>query len=52
MTLGTCCRDVPLRFTRHEGVAFRTVVIPVVPSRLLDRAMPYTAVTRGRESWG
>ncbi|TGS85091.1 hypothetical protein EN817_23635 [Mesorhizobium sp. M3A.F.Ca.ET.174.01.1.1] len=34
---------------KAQGSAFRTVVIPVVRSRLLDRAMLYTAVTRARE---
>jgi exodeoxyribonuclease V alpha subunit len=34
---------------KAQGSAFRTVIIPVVRSRLLDRAMLYTAVTRARE---
>ncbi|MDO9710757.1 ATP-dependent DNA helicase [Paracraurococcus lichenis] len=33
---------------KAQGSAFRTVLIPVVRCRLLDRAMLYTAVTRAR----
>jgi exodeoxyribonuclease V alpha subunit len=33
---------------KAQGSAFKTVLIPVVCSRLLDRAMLYTAVTRAR----
>ncbi len=33
---------------KAQGSAFRRVIIPVVRSRLLDRAMLYTAVTRAR----
>ncbi len=33
---------------KAQGSAFRKVIIPVVRSRLLDRAMLYTAVTRAR----
>ncbi|OMQ43644.1 hypothetical protein BKP54_16580 [Ensifer sp. 1H6] len=33
-----------------QGPAFRRVIIPVVRSRLLDRTMLYTAITRGIET--
>ncbi|WP_372398674.1 AAA family ATPase [Azospirillum sp. HJ39] len=33
---------------KAQGSAFRRVIIPIVRSRLLDRAMLYTAVTRAR----
>ncbi len=33
---------------KAQGSAFQRVIIPIVPSRLLDRAMLYTAVTRAR----
>jgi exodeoxyribonuclease V alpha subunit len=33
---------------KAQGSAFKTVLIPVVHSRLLDRAMLYTAMTRAR----
>ncbi|QFU16871.1 ATP-binding domain-containing protein [Microvirga thermotolerans] len=32
-----------------QGSAFRRVVMPVVRTRLLDRSLVYTAVTRARE---
>ena len=35
---------------KAQGSAFESVIIPVVPSRLLDRAMIYTAVTRARRT--
>ena len=35
---------------KAQGSAFRHVVLPLVRSRLLDRAMLYTALTRARES--
>lgn len=34
---------------KAQGSAFRTVVIPIVASRLLDRSLIYTALTRGIE---
>jgi exodeoxyribonuclease V alpha subunit len=34
---------------KAQGSGFDAVVVPVVPSRLLDRALVYTAVTRGIE---
>lgn len=33
-----------------QGSAFRRVIIPVVQSKLLDRTMFYTAITRGIET--
>ncbi len=47
--LGDLLRGWAITVHKAQGSAFRTVIIPVVPSRLLDRAMLYTAVTRGRE---
>lgn len=35
---------------KAQGSAFRHVIVPVVPSRLLDRALVYTALTRAIES--
>lgn len=35
---------------KAQGSAFRSVIIPVSNSRLLDRAMLYTAITRARHS--
>ncbi|WP_026187694.1 AAA family ATPase [Ensifer sp. BR816] len=35
---------------KAQGSAFRRVIIPVVRSRLLDRTMLYTAITRGIET--
>ena len=35
---------------KAQGSSFRHVVLPLVPSRLLDRAMLYTALTRARVS--
>ncbi len=35
---------------KAQGSAFRRVIIPVVPSRLLDRTMLYTAITRAVET--
>ncbi|KQO69231.1 hypothetical protein ASF18_01965 [Methylobacterium sp. Leaf89] len=34
---------------KAQGSAFRTVVIPIVASRLLDRSLIYTALTQGIE---
>lgn len=34
---------------KAQGSAFRRVVVPVAQTRLLDRSLIYTAVTRGRE---
>lgn len=34
---------------KAQGSSFRRVVIPVAATRLLDRSLIYTAVTRGRE---
>jgi exodeoxyribonuclease V alpha subunit len=34
---------------KAQGSAFDTVVMPIVPSRLLDRSLIYTAMTRGIE---
>ena len=47
--LGSLLRGWAITVHKAQGSAFRTVVIPIVRSRLLDRAMLYTAVTRGRE---
>jgi exodeoxyribonuclease V alpha subunit len=47
--LGDLLRGWAITVHKAQGSAFRTVIIPVVPGRLLDRAMLYTAVTRGRE---
>ncbi len=47
--LGDLLRGWAVTVHKAQGSAFRTVIIPVVPGRLLDRAMLYTAVTRGRE---
>ncbi len=35
---------------KAQGSAFRRVIIPVVRSKLLDRTMLYTAITRGIEA--
>lgn len=35
---------------KAQGSAFRRVIIPVMKSRLLDRAMIYTAITRASET--
>lgn len=35
---------------KAQGSAFRRVIIPVMKSRLLDRAMIYTAITRAAET--
>lgn len=35
---------------KAQGSAFRRVVVPIVPSRLLDRTMLYTAITRAVET--
>lgn len=35
---------------KSQGSAFRRVIIPVMKSRLLDRAMIYTAITRASET--
>lgn len=34
---------------KAQGSAFRRVVMPVTPTRLLDRSLVYTAITRARE---
>ena len=34
---------------KAQGSQFRRVVVPILPSRLLDRTLLYTAVTRARE---
>ncbi len=34
---------------KAQGSQFRRVIVPVLPSRLLDRTLLYTAVTRARE---
>jgi exodeoxyribonuclease V alpha subunit len=47
--LGDMLRGWAITVHKAQGSAFRAVIIPVVSSRLLDRAMLYTAVTRGRE---
>jgi exodeoxyribonuclease V alpha subunit len=33
---------------KAQGSQFETVIVPVTPSRILDRALIYTAVTRGK----
>ncbi|WP_348633883.1 MULTISPECIES: ATP-binding domain-containing protein [Rhizobium] len=35
---------------KAQGSAFKRVIIPVVGSKLLDRTMLYTAITRGIET--
>jgi exodeoxyribonuclease V alpha subunit len=35
---------------KAQGSAFERVIIPIVPSRLLDRTMIYTAITRARRT--
>ncbi|GGD91126.1 hypothetical protein GCM10011515_08500 [Tsuneonella deserti] len=35
---------------KAQGSAFERVIIPVVPSRLLDRQMLYTAITRAKKT--
>lgn len=35
---------------KAQGSAFKRVIIPVVRSKLLDRTMLYTAITRGIET--
>ena len=35
---------------KAQGSAFKRVIIPVVQSKLLDRTMLYTAITRGIET--
>jgi len=35
---------------KAQGSAFKRVIIPVVRSKLLDRTMLYTAITRGVET--
>lgn len=35
---------------KSQGSAFRHVIVPVVRSRLLDRALVYTALTRATDS--
>jgi exodeoxyribonuclease V alpha subunit len=35
---------------KAQGSAFRRVILPIMPSRLLDRTMIYTAVTRAIET--
>ena len=46
--LARILRSWPITVHKAQGSAFKTVLIPVVRSRLLDRAMLYTAVTRAR----
>ncbi|MBM6581667.1 AAA family ATPase [Microvirga sp. BT689] len=47
---GPALHDLALAYAvtvhKAQGSQFRTVVVPVVPTRLLDRALIYTAVTR------
>jgi exodeoxyribonuclease V alpha subunit len=47
--LGDIRRGWAITTHKAQGSAFRSVIIPIVRGRLLDRAMLYTAVTRGRE---
>ncbi|MBY5363710.1 ATP-binding domain-containing protein [Rhizobium leguminosarum] len=35
---------------KAQGWAFKRVIIPVVPSKLMDRTMLYTAITRAVET--
>ncbi|WEK44299.1 MAG: AAA family ATPase [Candidatus Sphingomonas colombiensis] len=35
---------------KAQGSAFERVIVPIVPSRLLDRLMLYTAITRARRT--
>ncbi len=35
---------------KAQGSAFRHVIVPIVPSALLDRALVYTAITRATQS--
>ncbi len=46
--LGDLLRGWAVTVHKAQGSAFRTVIIPVVRSRLLDRAMLYTAITRAQ----
>lgn len=48
--LGRMLRGWAVTVHKAQGSAFRSVIVPVVRSRLLDRAMLYTAVTRARVS--
>jgi exodeoxyribonuclease V alpha subunit len=43
--------DLPYAITVHkaQGSQFKRVIVPVTRSRLLDRALIYTALTRGIE---
>lgn len=34
---------------KAQGTAFRRIVVPVAPTRLLDRSLVYTAITRAQE---
>lgn len=43
--------DLAYAVTIHkaQGSQFRRVIVPIVPSRLLDRTLVYTAITRAQE---
>ena len=51
--VGPAIDDVALAYAitvhKSQGSQFRTVVMPIVPSRLLDRSLVYTALTRASE---
>lgn len=47
--LGDLLRGWAITVHKAQGSGFRTVIIPVLRCRLLDRAMLYTALTRARE---
>ncbi|WP_287786720.1 AAA family ATPase [Acidiphilium sp.] len=48
--LGDVLRGWAITVHKAQGSAFRSVIIPVVKCRLLDRAMLYTAITRAKIS--
>jgi exodeoxyribonuclease V alpha subunit len=46
--LGQLLRGWAITVHKAQGSGFRSVIIPIVRSRLLDRALLYTAVTRAK----
>lgn len=48
--LANVLRGWTITVHKAQGSAFASVIIPVVASRMLDRAMLYTAVTRARRT--
>ena len=51
---GAALDDLALAYAitvhKAQGNSFRRVLFPIVPTRLLDRSLVYTAVTRAGES--